>query len=121
MANYLTTDLTEPFAMQDNFPVGYYELIALAKDDAGNVVASDPTRLNISTIRGAAPSGFIIYPLPPLADQQYQNIGQDYFWSFVQDYSELIRQQEETLGNQVESFFTCFVELFIHSVGSSNR
>ena len=35
----LNTDLTEPFAMQDNFPVGYYELIALAKDDAGNVVA----------------------------------------------------------------------------------
>ena len=100
----ITTDLTEPFAVQDNFSVGYYELLALATDDAGNIVASEPSRMNISTIRGAAPSGFIIYPLPPLAEQAYQNQGQDYFWSFVRDYSEIIKLQEETLGNRQESF-----------------
>ena len=100
----LTTDLTEPFAMQSDFSVGYYEIVAVATDDAGNIVASEPSRLNVSTIRGAAPSGFIIYPLPPIAYQSYLNQGQDYFWGFVQDYSEIIQEQEQTLGNQVESF-----------------
>ena len=70
----ITTDLTEPFAVQDNFSVGYYELLALATDDAGNIVASEPSRMNISTIRGAAPSGFIIYPLPPLAVSKHTKI-----------------------------------------------
>ena len=100
----VASDLTEPFAIQETFSVGYYEFIALAKDDAGNIVASEPSRVNVSTIRGAAPSGFIIYPLPIIALQSYQTMGQDYFWPFVRNYSELILQQESTLGNQVESF-----------------
>ena len=39
----LTTDLTEPFAMQSDFSVGYYEIVAVATDDAGNIVASEPS------------------------------------------------------------------------------
>jgi hypothetical protein len=109
----LLSDLTEPYAMQDDFSVGYYELLALAIDDAGNIVSSEPARLNISTIRGAAPSGFMIYPLPPIGYQSYLNQGQDYFWNFVQNYSELIKEQEETLGNQEESF-SLAANSFIH-------
>ena len=77
----LTKDLTSPYCAQDKLAVGYYEFVAMAKDDAGNIVASEPTRLNISTIRGSAPSGFVIYPLPEFARDLYENSGrsQDYF------------------------------------------
>ena len=100
----LTQDLTEPFAAQNPFSVGYYEFIAIAKDDSGNVVASDPARLNISTTRGAAPSGIIINPLPPAGSQEYDASGQGYFWTFVRDYAQLIQDSEAQLDFQEESF-----------------
>ena len=100
----ITKDLTQPYSTRDEFSVGYYEFIATARDDAGNITTSKPVTLNISTIRGSAPSGFMIYPLPPLALGRYESEGQNYFWGFVEEYSELIRQQEATLGNQEESF-----------------
>ena len=78
----LTNDLTAPYSMQQAFSVGYYEFIAIAKDDAGNLAASPPARLNISTTQGSAPSGMIINPLPPMG-QELSELGQGYFWEFV--------------------------------------
>ncbi len=98
----LSEDLTEPYAIQNPFSVGYYEFIAIAKDDAGNVVASEPTRLNISTTRGAAPSGFMINPLPELAEDLYSTLGQEYFWNFVSTYSDTIQQAEIRLDAREE-------------------
>ena len=92
----LAEDLTEPYALQNPFSVGYYEFIAIAKDDAGNIVASEPVRLNISTTE-AVPSGIIINPLPPVGIAEYNALGQGYFWTFVRDYSELIQQSEADL------------------------
>ena len=40
----LYNDLTAPYAMQESLSVGYYEFIAIAKDDAGNMVASPPKK-----------------------------------------------------------------------------
>ena len=76
----LTNDLTAPYSMQQSFSVGYYEFIAIAKDDAGNTAASVPARLNISTCVGAAPSGMIINPLPPMGEELTSQ-GQNYFGS----------------------------------------
>ena len=100
----LAEDLTEPYALQNPFSVGYYEFIAIAKDDAGNSVASEPVRLNISTTRGAAPSGMIINPLPPMGISEYNSTGQGYFWTFVRDYSELIQQSEANFVSQNEDY-----------------
>ena len=120
----IASDLTEPFALQDIFSVGYYELVALAKDDAGNVVASEPARMNISTIRGAAPSGFMIYPLPQQARNAYNaSQSQDYFWDFARNYSSQIQQAETNLtdvsaGNSLDDIIQNSEELaansFIH-------
>ena len=71
------SDLTAPYSVQQSFSVGYYEFLALAKDDAGNIVASEPARLNVSTTIGA-PSALMINPLPPLAEES-KELGQDYF------------------------------------------
>ena len=98
----LLEDLTAPYAMQESLSVGYYEFIAIAKDDAGNTVASNPARLNISTTQGAAPSGIIINPLPPLGNELTE-LGQGYFWDFVREYSQELQKAESQLINLRET------------------
>ena len=110
----LYNDLTAPYAMQESLSVGYYEFIAIAKDDAGNMVASPPKRLNISTTQGAAPSAMIINPLPPLG-QELAAQGQDYFWDFAREYSKEIQTAESSLENQSENFDVT-ANSFIHLV-----
>jgi hypothetical protein len=121
----ITEDLTAPYGLQDKFPVGYYEFVAIARDDAGNLTTSDPAKLNVSTVRGAAPSGFIIYPLPqiaqslydaqlPVEDPNYVN----YFWGFVEDYYRLMaldqqgRNQDGNANNAEE--FSLTANSYIH-------
>ena len=97
------SDLTAPYSVQQSFSVGYYEFLALAEDDAGNIVASEPARLNISTTIGAAPSALMINPLPPLAEET-KEIGQDYFWNFVKEYANEVEQAESELLDLEENF-----------------
>ena len=97
------SDLTAPYSVQQSFSVGYYEFLALAKDDAGNIVASEPARLNVSTTIGAAPSALMINPLPPLAEES-KELGQDYFWNFVREYANEVEQAESELLDLEENF-----------------
>jgi len=109
----VSQDRTVPYARQEPLSAGYYEIIALAEDDAGNTVSSKPVQLNISMIRGASPSGFIIHPLPPRARELYGEQSQAYFWGFVEEYNELIVQQTQDLGNLPISF-TLSSNSYIH-------
>lgn len=109
----VSQDRTVPYAKQESLSAGYYEIIALAEDDAGNTVSSKPVQLNVSMIRGASPSGFVIHPLPPRGRELYDVQSQDYFWNFVEDYNQLIIQQAEDLGNFPVSF-TVSSNSYIH-------
>ena len=107
----IATDLTQPLAVQDNFSVGI-RVISSAMDDAGNIVASEPSRMNISTIRGAAPQVLSYTHYPRL--YHILKSGTRLFWDFVRDYAEFIKLQEETLGNREESFFWLPIHLYIY-------
>ena len=109
--------------MQQSFSVGYYEYIAIAKDDAGNIAASAPARLNISTTQGSAPSGMIINPLPPMGEDLTSQ-GQNYFWEFIRAYASEIEEAEtklETFGETHDITANSFIHLVSRATDSDGE
>ena len=85
----------------------------LSQDDAGNIVASEPSRMNISTIRGAAPSGFIIYSSAPAGSRHTKIKGR-----IISEFCQRLLGNNQTTGRDSWQpsgiFFIASANSFIH-------